>query len=792
MADPFNDPFESFVSQIKRGSTPLVKQDSSIIVDDTEPSSIGGLAALGASIVGTGILARRIPGVRQFLKRPKEKEVYTKFSLPSKSRVENIPVSSTKPNEIGNIPTATGQSKELITTTPVPALTKSKFGEVINIPFTQGKGYSSSTRTGMNLNPIVGSSTYDRIMEAPFDKAPADEWISWLSKGMDPQLRVNTGPLTGVSRRVAPDELEELNIVTLKKTLKPKPVREVPGQKPGRQKYEEVMEPTGGFLKAAKDNNIPIDRDTLLTMVRNSPINDLKTIRLGVRGNPDGEMVTFKKEVNDAVRASGMDGIPEGNYINDTLDSIATIMFGQRNPLNTTVIQKVQKNLQQLGAGANDPKPFADLLVKFNRLTGNYNNYSKRIPKPEGFKLRRSKEDTFYPEYKTGMGYNYKMDAGENFTEDVVYYSKRVPNTTSGQFKELDSPHYIDNEIGFIRYDDLPNPKLGPGKRHIRVSEVQSDLHSPQFAAEASTRDSYFRNKINTFNIDAPLNILKKQRQELMDKIAPYQELGRGVAGLTRKQQQELARVNYEIGQLEKSGMGKLMNQGMVDETTAGPLAKAWPDYAVKNLLRTMAERDINAISIVPSSMNKGVKMPSISKTGDEINYGLMDGRALIKNKDGKFEKTKKFALMVEPLQRIAKQYGAKFEMFPMPKSNPEKPFKVIQVISSKDSTNYRRSVEAGKAHYNKKIGDEYIYEDHLAAADTLEEAENLLKMRKSEANSGQLIIKELGPNNPDVYEMVPTLIADSATLKKFLLPMKAYMYEGGFVDQRNIFTSLL
>jgi hypothetical protein len=39
---------------------------------------------------------------------------------------------------------------------------------------------------------------------------------------------------------------------------------------------------------------------------------------------------------------------------------------------------------------------------------------------------------------------------------------------------------------------------------------------------------------------------------------------------------------------------------------------------------------------------------------------------------------------------------------------------------------------------------------------------------------------------------MVPTLIADSATLKKFLLPMKAYMYEGGFVDQKNIFTSLL
>ena len=95
-----------------------------------------------------------------------------------------------------------------------------------------------------------------------------------------------------------------------------------------------------------------------------------------------------------------------------------------------------------------------------------------------------------------------------------------------------------------------------------------------------------------------------------MDKIAPYQELGRGVAGLTRKQQQELARVNYEIGRLEKSGTGKILSQGMVDNTTAGPLSRAWPDYAVKSLLRTMAERDINAISIVPSPMSKGIKMP--------------------------------------------------------------------------------------------------------------------------------------------------------------------------------------
>lgn len=49
-----------------------------------------------------------------------------------------------------------------------------------------------------------------------------------------------------------------------------------------------------------------------------------------------------------------------------------------------------------------------------------------------------------------------------------------------------------------------------------------------------------------------------------------------------------------------------------------------------------------------------------------------------------------------------------------------------------------------------------------------------------------------MGPDEPRLYETVPTLIADDQVLKKFLLPMKAYMYQGGFVDNTNIFSSLL
>jgi len=207
-----------------------------------------------------------------------------------------------------------------------------------------------------------------------------------------------------------------------------------------------------------------------------------------------------------------------------------------------------------------------------------------------------------------------------------------------------------------------------------------------------------------------------------------------------------------------------------------------------------MAERNINALSIVPSSMNKGIKMPGgTSKLGDEINYGLMDGKAVIRDSNGRLKKTSQLATMVAPLKKLANQYGAKFEIAPMPKSNPDKPFKLIKEVTMKGSDDV---VRLGRKHYNKKIGDQYIFEDHIGAARTLDEAEDLLKIREKdnfgESGSIRYLIKEIGAENPDLYEMVPTFIASDDVLKKFLLPMKAYMNVGGFVDKTNIFKGLL
>ena len=99
-----------------------------------------------------------------------------------------------------------------------------------------------------------------------------------------------------------------------------------------------------------------------------------------------------------------------------------------------------------------------------------------------------------------------------------------------------------------------------------------------------------------------------------------------------------------------------------------------------------------------------------------------------------------------------------------------------------------------GRAAYDRKIGDVYEYDDHIAAASTEREADDLLDAVTDVFNENRSTFKivRMIPTNPDNYIKVPTLIADNQVLDKFLLPMKAYMKTGGLVDSTNIFKSLI
>jgi hypothetical protein len=156
-------------------------------------------------------------------------------------------------------------------------------------------------------------------------------------------------------------------------------------------------------------------------------------------------------------------------------------------------------------------------------------------------------------------------------------------------------------------------------------------------------------------------------------------------------------------------------------------------------------------------------------------------------------KKLNNYSSLNESLRKQASQYGAKFEMFPMPKSNPLKEFKIIDEISTSNSSSYRMAVESDRAIYNRKIDNDYIFDNHVGAANTQAEADRILRAYSNAGSvRGNLVIKQMGPDDPANYEMVPTLIADSNVLKKFLLPQRAYMNMGGLVDTTNIFRSLL
>jgi hypothetical protein len=754
---------ESFLEAIQRGSFPNV-QESPVVVatpkqeKETGPSAIGGLAAFGATVLGATALGRRVPAIRNFFRTTSSKPALKEYVF-------------NKPMATGNMPTATGQAEEIINV-PSKALVagKSRFGEVLHSPLGMGKPLKEG-------GPLFGSSAYDRALEAPFDKAPAGQWIKWFQNANRGDLVYPGGPLQGVSRKVSPEELSELNLVNFKDN-----------------------KPISGFLKTAEDAGIPVDRESILKMIKASPINHIKTIRLTAGKDPVGDIGEVRNLIDEVskkipIEQQTLEGLAPFNPMFTQISKLARKMGDARSPIAAEDISYFQDALKNVASKFPDSldvqTDLKNILVQFNKATGKYNSASAVPPSIQGHKDLRS----YYPKNKDKRSYH--LDGGENFSEDIIFYDGPLPKVRGSKFKYVEGePHYLTEsrrEIAFARYDDLPNPKLGEGKRHIRVSEVQSDLHSPQFSPSKSNVTEYFQSKVVPFNQDANLSLLQGQRKELIDKITPYKELGRGRIGLTKSQTQELNQVEYKLNQLDKSAMSSLIKQGTIESTTAGPFSRSYNDLVIKNLLRSMAERKVNAISIVPASMNQNIKMFDSSKFGNELNYGLKDGKAMIRGKDGQPKKLNNYSSLNESLNRAAKQYGAKFELFPMPKSNPNKTFKVIEEISTNSISGYREAVQAGRAQYNTKIGNDYVFANHVGAGRTKQEAE-MIKFAYQDAGStkGKLVVREILPDSPDNYEMVPTFIADDNVLKKFLLPQKAYLNEGGFVETTNIFKSIL
>ena len=156
---------QSFIEAIQQGGLPPIKSSPVVVAtpqDEKGPSALGGLAALGATVVGATALGRKSRAVRNYFKMIDFAKYKSSFN-PSKAVGK------------GDMPTATGQSSELILS-PSKALVplKSQFNTAVNNPLNFGQPIQPGGR-------VFGSASYDRALEAPFDNAPASKWIDWFS-----------------------------------------------------------------------------------------------------------------------------------------------------------------------------------------------------------------------------------------------------------------------------------------------------------------------------------------------------------------------------------------------------------------------------------------------------------------------------------------------------------------------------------------------------------------------------------------------------------------------------------
>ena len=95
---------------------------------------------------------------------------------------------------------------------------------------------------------------------------------------------------------------------------------------------------------------------------------------------------------------------------------------------------------------------------------------------------------------------------------------------------------------------------------------------------------------------------------------------------------------------------------------------KQYTDYAVKTIARRAAEQGDQWVSVVPVSY---ISRGKGAIPGNELVYGYANGKGVAKKGE---------AIVPETMRKLANQYKTEANTIHVSKSDPESPFKVVQV----------------------------------------------------------------------------------------------------------------
>ena len=567
--------------------------------------------------------------------------------------------------------------------------------------------------------PMFGSALYDAIKTSPADEMLADDWLKYFKS------KQNTKYNDGRSSSIQTEELFDTNIANV----------------------DPQGNLVGGLLAAAKNINAPINKELLLSQVKNNPINKMKLVEFKAPENFQGSIGAVEdqvKNVLDTIRKkypgslSGISDLEKALQMSKGV-RINNAQFSGSNLSDTTI-----QNLGQL---------FRDGLKKLNvkgidpQDKSIFENALKTV-NAETEKLVLAARSPYKLQHNSSEVGQYKLPGETNPIEMVWYYPEKIATnrSSSSHFRIPDVKTSGESQpLVHAMYGTRFTPK---GEKVLSINEIQADVQQSVF--EQVKEEG--KKRINPFNKEAQVGLLIKPKEQVKEKINEILKKG-------------MYRTEEEGNQLNKLLQeDTIMRKGITPQNeTSGadylPMfdTKQYTDYAVKTIARRAAEQGNQYVSVVPVnyiSRGKGA-IP-----GNELVYGYANGKGVAKKGE---------AIVPESMRKLANQYRTEAKTIQVSKSDPESPFKVVQVKKVK------RFDKNPDKFDNAKELEEFKVNHHVAAFKNEQDAKAFLS-GYGEGGKIEFIPKD----SPELYDLMYALRVTPDMANK---PFKLYKHAGGLIE---------
>jgi hypothetical protein len=618
-----------------------------------------------------------------------------------------------------------------------------------------------------------GSTTYDFIALHPAKKAlKADQWIAeFTNPARLADLRYSTPGFQNIRANVTRQELEDLNLAKF-----------------------DGNKLTGGFLKAAKDANVRIDKLTLLRLAEQSPLGSLK---ITFKGRPKyyrnladeisqdrmsyiANKVAFlrpklkalglnKRQIDtfdDQTKVNLIELQKSNNYSYKV--NTAGTQEGFLDPLRTK--EEMQRGLRALDQLINeqgttklikasktyDQTTGADKLESLNQKIDQYVRH-----------VSQSKTENLSTKY--GSQRAYRLQGAEAYDEFIVQITPpsrlgRAPRNVAHFAQEGEDQLY------FVRYGTR-SEYYNPDSKIYAIDEIQADLMKG--FEDAVKSGQKLEKPINPYNVEFLDDLTNLRSRELVSDAREI--LDKGVMA-TQQERTKLQELNNQLKTLLQTNQTTTA-KNVLKEIKKQPYPyrpvsskEDYADHAVKVLAKRAALNDVDFIAVNPSNIQHDILQGK--KAGNQKFYGMTEGKdvdtqEVIRELERKVERgatldptqVKLLASLkkarppkgrvVEAMERLAKQYNSRVEKIMVSKSDPKKPFKVVTTVGRENTAL------------------------HLGAFRTRDEAQ-------SYANYiGEGLVKEIKADDPkNYYEAFGLYISNEMKTQ----PFKIYRKIGGLV----------